>query len=399
MAVSVYAAIQQLFLLFFQEEHRLLARQAWVLGLANLALVVVLWVLLSFLVNDLFESNIYRKPFLITYINTSCFAFYMIPYLRYEGLSLAAFWKKLWSDYRAPGSAIPAHFDDENDGYGSSDTANGLITVDDSSVAPDTGRDIISVYETALLSLQFIVLWFLANLLTNTSLSYTLVALQTILLLTLSFFTLFIGYLCLIERISQNKMLGLILSSAGVLIVTKVDATVNTASGEGSPALWTLWGNFLALLGAIIYGVYTVMLKFKTMLRGLHRERTLNTHLFFGFVGIYCLVFVWPLLVVLHFTKVEPFEMPPTGHVTAMLLINAATTFVSDFCWCKAVLLTSPLTVTVGLSLTIPLAMVGDWFIKGFQVNGWYLFGACIVTIGFLVINKDEEEDFGAAAE
>lgn len=74
--------------------------------------------------------------------------------------------------------------------------------------------------------------------------------------------------------------------------------------------------------------------------------------------------------------------------------INALITFISDFCWCNAVLLTSPLTVTVGLSMTIPLAMVGDWVIKGFRVNGWYVFGAAIVTAGFLIINKDEEEDF-----
>ena len=57
-------------------------------------------------------------------------------------------------------------------------------------------------------------------------------------------------------------------------------------------------------------------------------------------------------------------------------------------------LLTSPLTVTVGLSMAIPLAMVGDWLIKGFLINLLYMLGASVVIAGFLIINRDEEEDF-----
>ncbi|RKP32022.1 hypothetical protein METBISCDRAFT_12994, partial [Metschnikowia bicuspidata] len=83
-------------------------------------------------------------------------------------------------------------------------------------------------------------------------------------------------------------------------------------------------------------------------------ERTLNTHLFFGFVGLYCLTILWPALLVLHFLGIEKFELPSSGHVLLLVGTNAFITFMSDFCCCKAMLLTSPLTITVGLALLIP---------------------------------------------
>lgn len=371
MSLEIFrAAVLEFWQSFSSNE--LLLRQKWLLGLVNLSLVVVFWVMSSFLVNELFESDIYRKPFFITYVNTSCFVFYLIPYLRHEGLLVGDLIRKLKG---------PQYQPVDSPSYGS-----------ELSIEEPSDLEEISIQETVRLSLQFIVLWFSANLVTNASLSYTLVASQTILSTTSSFFTLIIGYLYLIEKINQNKVIGIILSFSGVVIVTKIDATATNSIPQNN--WYVLWGNLLALAGALIYGIYTILLKFKIMIPNSPRERNLNTHLFFGFVGLYCLVFLWPVLVVLHFTDLEHFALPTSSHVFTLLGINAFITFISDFCWCKAVLLTSPLTVTVGLSLTIPLAMVGDWFIKGFDLNGWYVFGAVIVTLGFLVINKDEQEDF-----
>lgn len=383
---------------FLLPEHQLLSSQKWVLGLVNLATVVIFWVLSSFLINDLFETNVYRKPFFITWINTLCFVFYFFPYLRYKQLSIPGFIDVLKQDYHK------TKYQRINDAelmpelpnaYGSSQES--LSEQDPTLELEIDAKDLdeeVPVYETVKLSLQFVMLWFCANLVTNSSLSYTSVASQTILLSTSSFFTLLIGYLYHIEKINANKIVGIVLSFGGVLIVTKIDSSDASTLPAGSTPMLVLWGNLLALSGALIYGVYTILLKHKITKKNLTKERVLDTHLFFGFVGLFCLAFLWPLVIILHVTKVEVFEIPRGTHVLLLLLMNAVITFISDFCWCKAVLLTSPLTVTVGLSLTIPLAMVGDWILKGFHVHLWYLFGALIVTLGFLVINKDEKEDF-----
>ncbi|KAI5961129.1 hypothetical protein CANMA_003903 [Candida margitis] len=394
---------------FFIPDASLHSRQKWILGLINLSAVVVLWVSSSFLVNAIVEDDSYRKPFFITWINTSCFSFYIIPYLKFKKLSLRQFINKFTNEYKY--HQIPSK---DGDGlirsYGSDEDLNTVVATQvegqpgSLTCVESIGEEVhdnnpldINIYDTFKLSIQFIILWYSANLVTNASLSYTSVASQTILSSTSSFFTLIIGYLVSVESINQNKIMGILLSFSGVLIVTKADTSDNSPNRDpenGPSTMLILWGNLLALSGALIYGIYTILLKFKTSIPNSRKERNLNTHLFFGFVGLICFLGLWPILVILHFTKVEVWSLPSSKDVWTCLVLNAVITFISDFCWCNAVLLTSPLTVTVGLSMAIPLAMVGDWVLKEFQLNLLYVFGATIVTAGFLIINKDEEEEF-----
>lgn len=66
-------------------------------------------------------------------------------------------------------------------------------------------------------------------------------------------------------------------------------------------------------------------------------------------------------------------------------------TVLSDYIYVIAMLKTTPLVVTVGLSLTIPFAVVGDYFlgkIATFQV----LIGAVIVTAAFIVIGMENSK-------
>lgn len=363
---------------FVLPENALSSRQKWILGLINLGFVVIFWVMSSFLVNDMVQDGSYRKPFFITYINTGLFSLYLIPYLNYENYTCKQFLQLIKQEYDKTKVDL-IKFDNET--YGSHDDLEEFRDI----------HEKVGIYETIKLSFQFLILWFSANLVTNASLSYTSVASQTILSSTSSFFTLIIGYLYSIEKININKIIGILLSFSGVFIVTKIDSSSDDYTGFSK---MVFVGNLLALLGALIYGIYTILLKFKISIPNTTKERDLNTHLFFGFVGIFCLIGMWPFFFILNYLDYETFQLPPTKKILAILLTNGFITFISDFCWCKAVLLTSPLTVTVGLSMTIPLAMVGDWILKSFIINWGYLFGAMIVTMGFLIINRDEEADF-----
>lgn len=55
-------------------------------------------------------------------------------------------------------------------------------------------------------------------------------------------------------------------------------------------------------------------------------------------------------------------------------------------------LLTSPLVVTVGLSLTIPLSMVGQIVLNSQHSAGTYWVGAGIVFLSFLFINHESKK-------
>ncbi|ODQ81087.1 hypothetical protein BABINDRAFT_160497 [Babjeviella inositovora NRRL Y-12698] len=353
-------------------------RQKWLFGLANLAVVVLSWVLSSFFISELFETNVYRKPFFITYVNTALFVFYLLPFAIVHRFNLSVFWRKLQEERRYSSALLS----DQTSDYGSDDN-DFVVSL---AVSPKP-TDRILLLETIKLSAQFCMLWYLANLVTNASLSYTSVASQTILSSTSSFFTLLIGYLAHVEKILTKKIAGLVLSFTGVLIVTYYDPEASSLA-EKKTTMVVVLGNILALGGALLYGVYTILLKFKVK-----DESNMNMKVFFGFVGIFNLVLLWPTLIVFHLTGVETFELPNTWHVWKILLINGFITFVSDFCWAKAMLLTSPLTVTVGLSTTIPIAMIGDIWFKKIHTSFIYIFGAVIICVSFLIINNDEEED------
>lgn len=349
-------------------------RKRWTLGLFILSVVMFCWVTSSFITNNIFENNLYRKPFFITYLDISVFMVYLIPFAI-----------KVAKIYRETGEfnyeIIEAEF--END-----ITEQQLENVD-SELSPiissrSAMQPQLNLKETMKLSAQFSFLWYVANLATNASLSFTSVASQTILSTTSSFFTLIIGYLVGIEKLNKYKVFGVLLSFLGVVLITEVDNGNETSRTRFNVML----GNFFALSGALIYGVYTTLLKYCVK-----DESRINMKFFFGFVGLFNTIFFWPSLVLFHVLGIEKFQLPNTWYIIFIVSTNAIISLVSDYCWVKAMLLTSPLTVTVGLSATIPLAMLGDVILKHERMKFLYIVSAMMIGFSFFIINKYEEID------
>ncbi|CAG8723203.1 16815_t:CDS:2, partial [Acaulospora morrowiae] len=216
------------------------------------------------------------------------------------------------------------------------------------------------------------------NWCTNASLAYTTVASSTILASTSGFFTLGIGSLAGIEKFTLIKFLTVIISVIGVFLIS-----IKAPDENQHNPIDHLFGDSLALVGAFFYGCYTVLLKLR-----IQDESRINMPLFFGFVGLYNIFLLWPLFLLLHVTGVEEFQLPPDGNVWIMIMVNALVgTFLSDYLWLLSVLMTSPLVVTLGLSLTIPLALFGDYVFKGIIMNPGYWLGALLVVSGFLGVN------------
>ena len=76
--------------------------------------------------------------------------------------------------------------------------------------------------------------------------------------------------------------------------------------------------------------------------------------------------------------------------------INSVTSLVSDLCWAYSMLLTSPLVVTVGLSLTIPLSLIGQMIEYSQTSSISYWIGACIVLLSFVFVNHESSQDEAA---
>ena len=80
----------------------------------------------------------------------------------------------------------------------------------------------------------------------------------------------------------------------------------------------TLLGDCLALLSALFYAIYVILLKVRIR----SESRIDMMQLFFGFVGLFKILAYWPIGVVLHFTGVE--KLPTTGRAVAGLLVNVS---------------------------------------------------------------------------
>jgi hypothetical protein len=66
---------------------------------------------------------------------------------------------------------------------------------------------------------------------------------------------------------------------------------------------------------------------------------------------------------------------------------------ISDYLWARSVVLTSSTVATVGLSITIPLAMVSDLLVHGNPPTALSAGGAVLVIVGFCLVNVTKEAE------
>lgn len=374
-------------------------------------LTVFLWTLSNFLASYIFSDHTYDKPFFVVYVNTSIFAVSMIPITIKHILENGGFSNarnlalQAWHARRRTGSSgrvktedeerdaerLLANDDDDDDEDLSQ--ARGPRMASNSSSEDDGNEGRLDLQATAWLSLEFCMLWFFANYFASACLEYTSVGSVTILTSTSSVWTLVFCAVMQIERFSVRKLVGVLASLSGIVLISMVDLSgADNDDDRGNfphkSQRQIAVGDAMALISAVVYGLYIVVMK-----QRVGNEDRVNMPLFFGLVGLFNIALLWPLFFVLHWTGIEPFEMPPTGKVWGIIMLNSISSFVSDMSWAYAMLLTTPLVVTVGLSLTIPLSLIGE-MIQYEQYSSFvYWIGAFIVLLSFVFINHESQED------
>ncbi|KAJ5945800.1 hypothetical protein N7454_002639 [Penicillium verhagenii] len=377
------------------------------LGIWLLLLVVVLWTTSNFLGSTIFADNTYAKPFFVTYLNTSLFTLPLFTILlsRTFGLWRANKLERVdsfrgWLHHMdSADSASPdevrvlrrVSVDDEARGSGDYDGAQYLPK-------GQGEHEKLGLKETAKLSFQFCLLWFTANYFAMACLQYTTVGSTTILTSTSGVWTLIFGACLRVEKFTARKALGVLASLVGIILISRVDLsksdtdTTSPTADNGSgtfphktPAEIAL-GDAMAAFSSVIYGVYTIVMK-----KQVGDESRVNMSLFFGLVGFFNFIMMWPGFFILHWTGVELFSFPETRRVWTIVLVNSLASFLSDIAWAYAMLLTTPLVVTVGLSLTIPLSLVGQIVLQGNYASALYWVGAAIVFLSFVVVNHESK--------
>lgn len=390
------------------------------LGLSLVLLVVFIWVASSFLTQNIYGDFPHPLPFFITYFNTASFAVYLLPNLiRWVAKKLAgehavdnwdaagAGWAEKWAEWlsrarkeneeREAGDYAEIRDDNEDMGPEEDEISPNSVPMNPSPLPRGSLETVVvspppsptSIFsepandETPsiwLLALRFAPLWFLANYASNLSLSLTSVSSATILSSTSGLFTLLLSSLIYRKRPHVAELLSVLLSLAGVVLVSLDDTRADSGSDSAPKHQRTLPGDILALSSAFFYALYSLLLA--------RLPATVSPPVFLGHVGLLNTILFWPFFIPLTLSAFEPFPTHFRGSTIGQLFANALIgTATSDLLWVLAVLVTTPLIVTVGLSLTIPLAILGDFVIKGVQPSLWHLVGGGMVVAGFVGVN------------
>ncbi|XP_078473244.1 solute carrier family 35 member F5-like isoform X2 [Lampetra planeri] len=361
-------------------------RRRMLLGIGVLLLVDFIWVASSELTWYIYTE--FNKPFFSTFVKTSLFSFYLLGFVLWPP------WRRACAQGCPTQSREPLYVpveDNEEDNTtgerpseGAAGPAEGAATPAEcrtpllqdsvSAEGPPPGNRKLSVAQVAKLSFSFCFVWFLANFSYQQALAYTHVAIVNIISSTSGLFTLVLAAFLPSssnDRFSLSKLLAVLLSIGGVLLVSL--STVASSSAEAVMA-----GSIWSLLGALLYATYLVLLQ-----RSVGGDRQLDIPMFFGFVGLFNLLCLWPGFPLLHYAGFETFVFP-SNTVWAYILINGLVgTVLSEFLWLWGCFLTTSLMGTLALSLTIPLSIVTDIFTQKASFSWLFFLGAMPIFLSF----------------
>lgn len=321
-------------------------------GITLLLATVFMWTANNFMLSTVFADDTYSRPYFVTYITTAFFIIPLVPALiqKYrenpaEFTEVREFFKPTWRSAYDP--LQDNHDDADLDENGKSLVDQGSprarpgmpargVSLDDTAHsstplrarAPSTiGKNSVdkseklTLLETLRLSLHFCFIWFIANYLTAVCLQYTTVASSTILTSTSSIWTLVFGYFWNVEKFTIRKLLAVLASLTGIILISSIDISGKSDADRGTfPEKTTAeiaLGDAMAFASAVLYGIYVVLMK-----KQIGDESRVSMPLFFGLVGLLNVLLLWPGIIVLHFLRVEEFLLPPKGKVLFIIIVS-----------------------------------------------------------------------------
>lgn len=235
----------------------------------------------------------------------------------------------------------------------------------------------LTVFEVSRLALVFCVPWFLGNYCYQAALSKTEAAVVNILSSSSGLFTLLLSSLFPSEssdKLTLSKLCAVLFSISGVVIVSYSDLRIEGDVVIPKGALW-------ALCGALFYSLYIVLLR-----RKVSNEENMDAPMFFGFVGMFSAVLLWPGLLMCHFTGTETFELPSVKQWEMLVVNGLIGTVLSELLWLWGCFYTSSLLATLAIGLNIPLSILADVLWRQKKYDMFFVVGTLPMFFSFFLI-------------
>ena len=336
------------------------------------AISIATWVTMAEKLQDL--NNNYKKPYFITYWIRS---FYSTPYVVW----------KLWRVLLG-GRDMKCNY-----------IGDGLLT--------NTKVLLIASGILAAVGLVSAYTWYI-------SLTQTSVPANTAIYQSASAFVFVLSVPILRERVTVLKVLSVLFSMCGVALVAffsnsdctphiPIDNATNATNDfytafqpvhishihrGGCSEKSTPLGYILLIIAVVTYSFYEVMFK-RFGAKKNDPASVPNGARFLGYLGVFSLLFGWPPLIILHYSKVEPFELPNL-HYLGLLTLNAFLDVSFNAALLIGIALSSPLFMTVGTVLAVPSSVLVDWIVHGYVLPWPAFVGIGVILVSFVGFTVSE---------
>ncbi|XP_069947316.1 solute carrier family 35 member F5 isoform X2 [Cherax quadricarinatus] len=377
------------------------------LGIFVLLLVDVIWVASSELSEYIFNDTGFDKPFFSTYLKTSMFSLYLMGFIfwspwrhqcihtnhddtiyqsepRYVPLKLQDAQEKS-SDGESDDSSIKSvRFSKLTEVRQMSETEavdammsrlSFSASVHAEQLAMQAANK-LSIKEVMKISSIFCLLWFAGNYSYQIALSDSEAGVVNVISSTSGLFTLILASIfpsSVMDKFTLSKLASVLLMVLGVVLVSLEDISLESSSVP----IGVIW----SLAGAVLYACYMVFLK-----RRVPTEDRMDFTMFFGFVGLFNALILWPGFPLMDILGWETFQLPNLKQLVYMSINGLVGTVLSELLWLWGCFLTSSLMATLSLSLTIPLTMFVDIWLKGVKYSLLIYVGSVPMMVSFIAV-------------
>ena len=361
-------------------------------GLGLLLIVVVIWTISSYVVQDILSGH-GERAFFLTYFANSLFLLqlpFVLCYRYYNNLD--------------------PYPDKNSDEYTElNTTATATIAARNNKPRASCRDYIKGMYHWETLRAAIIVmpLWFMANGLYNLSLAHTSVTSNTVISSTSGMFTYAIAVRSGQEGFSWYKIVGVLCSISGTTLTAVADTTKtasisnisslspsssssflspsSSSSSSTSSVSNSLIGDLICLCAAFFYGLYTTAIH-------RHLPSINKTNLFFGYLGALGFITCTPIVLILNWTNVEDLSLISSRALLLMVVKGLFDNVLSDTLWAIAMKWTSPTVATLGLALTIPCSIFGAMLMGLGFPSFLAACGALVMLVGFGLVNVEKSK-------
>lgn len=196
------------------------------------------------------------------------------------------------------------------------------------------------------------------------------------------------------ETVTIQKVLAVVAAIGGVILVTIFhDKGTNKVHDS-------VLGYILVIVSTCMYALYEVLAKKCIPQVGGKFDRFINSIAMLSCIGVFSLVTIWPGVIIVHYTGYETFEVP-SNHIGSLIAVNMFLDTMFNLFLLFGIALSSPLFISIGSMLVIPVTLITDVVIHSIHVPVGVIMGCALIAMAFVLlhwrdkrtVHSSDEED------